>query len=61
MIIDEISMIGRETFGHLDLALKAVMQNSWPFGGVSLLVVGYILHFPTVHQEGVFIIPSKGL
>ena len=26
LIIDEISMIGRETFGHLDLALKAIIQ-----------------------------------
>ena len=40
LIIDEISMIGRETFGHLDLVRKAIMQNSSPFGGVSLLVVG---------------------
>ena len=43
LIIDEISVIGRETFGHLDLALKAVMQNSSPFSGVSLLVVGDFL------------------
>ena len=28
-------MIGRETCGHLDLALKAIMQNSSPFGGES--------------------------
>ena len=27
LITDEISMIGRETFGHLDLVLKAIMQN----------------------------------
>ena len=27
LIIDEISMIQRETSGHLDLALKAIMQN----------------------------------
>ena len=25
-------MIGRETFRHLDLALKAIMQNTSPFG-----------------------------
>ena len=36
MIIDEISVIRRETFGHLDLVLKAMMQNSSPFVGVSL-------------------------
>ena len=48
-----LSMIGRETFGHLDLALKAVMQNSSPFGGVSLLAVGDFLQLPSVNQKGV--------
>ena len=38
-------MIRRETSGHLDLALKAIMQNSSPFGGVSLLVVGDFYNF----------------
>ena len=28
LIIDEISMIGRENFGHLHLVLEAIMQNS---------------------------------
>ena len=37
LIIDEISMIGRRTLGHFYLALKAVIQNSLPFGGVSML------------------------
>ena len=60
LIIDEISMIGRETFGHLDVALKAIMQNSSPFGGVSLLVVGDLLQFPPVNQKGMFMKPSKG-
>ena len=48
LIIDEISMIGRETFGHLDLVLKAIMQNSSPFGGVSLLLeIFYNFHLLT--------------
>ena len=53
-------MIGRETFGHLDLALKAVLQNLSPFGGVSLLVVGNVLQLPPVNQKDVFMKPSKG-
>ena len=41
-------MIGRETFGHLDLVLKAIMQNSSPFGGVSLLLeIFYNFHLLT--------------
>ena len=57
MIIDQISMIGRETFGRLDLALKAIMQNYSPFGGVSLLIV---LQLSRVNQKGFFLKPSKG-
>ena len=60
LIIDEISMIGRETFGHLDLALIAIMQNSSPFGGVSLLLVGDFYNFHLFNQKGVFMKPSKG-
>ena len=53
-------MIGRETFGHLDLVLKAVMQNLSPFGGLCLLVVGDFLQLPPVNRKGVFMKPSKG-
>ena len=60
LIVDEISMIGRETFGDLDLALKAIMQNSSPFGGVSLLVVGDILQPPPVNKKSMFMKPTKG-
>ena len=60
LIIDEISIIGRETFGHVDLALKIVVQNLSPFGGVSLLVVGDVLQLPLVNQKDVFMKPSKG-
>ena len=60
LIIDEISMIEKETFGHLDLALKAIMQNSSPFGGVSLLAVIDFLQLSPVNEKGVFKKPSKG-
>ena len=61
MITDEILMIGRETFGHVDQALKAIMQNSLPFGGVSLLVIGDFLQLLPVNQKGVFMKPGKEL
>ena len=60
LIIGEMSMVGRETYGHLHLALKATMQNSSTFGGVSLLVVGDFLQLPPLNQESVFMKPSKG-
>ena len=53
-------MIVIETSGHLDLVLRAIMQNSSPFGGVSLLVVGDFLQLPPVNQKGVFMKPIKG-
>ena len=43
LIIDEISMIGRETFGQLDQAIKAFMQNFLPFERIYLLVVNFYL------------------
>ena len=49
--IQEIPMIGRETFKHLDLALKAIVQNLLPLSGVSLVVVGDFLQLPTVNQK----------
>ena len=60
LIIDEIPMIGRKTVGYLHLALKSIMQNLSPFGGVSLLVVGDLLQLPPANQKRVFMRPSKG-
>ena len=59
LIIYEISMIGGETIEHFDLALKAIMQNSSPFVGVSLLVVGDFLQLLPDNQKGVLMKPSK--
>ena len=42
-------MIGRKTFGHFDVVLKAIMQNSLTFVGVSLLVVGDSFQLPLVY------------
>ena len=61
MIIDEISLIGRQTFEHLDLPLKVTMQNSLLSGGVSLLVVVDFSQLLLVNQRGVFMKTIKGL
>ena len=50
LIIDEISMIGRRTFGHFYLSLKAVIQNSLPFGGF-LCRRGLFLQLSPVNQK----------
>ena len=58
LIIDEIPMIRRKTFGLLHLALKFVMENLSPFGGVSLLVVGDFLQHQPANEKDVFMRPS---
>ena len=60
LIIDEISMVGNETFHHLDLRLQDIMDNKLPFGGISVLVVGDLLQLNPVKQQGVFMLPNKG-
>ena len=60
LIIDELSIIGSETFEDSDIALKNIKQNMLPFGGVSLLLVGGFLQLPPVNQKSVFMKPSKG-
>ena len=60
LIIDEISMIGREIFEDLNLAFKNIKENLLQFGSVSLLLVGDVLQLPPVNQESVFMKPGKG-
>ena len=50
-IINEISMIGREIFEDLNIALKIIRQNLLPFGGVPLLLVGDVLQLPNANQK----------
>ena len=57
---DEISVKGRKTLGHLDVTLKAIIQNSSSFGGVSLLVAGNFLQLSPANQKGVFMKLSNG-
>ena len=49
----------KKTSGHFDLGLKAIMQNSLPFGGVSLLVVGDFFRLQPINQKSVFMKSSE--
>ena len=60
LIIDEVSVIRRETCEDLDIAFKNIKQNLLPFGGLSLLLIGDSLQLSPVNQKRVFIKPSKG-
>ena len=60
LLVDEISMIGNQTFEHLNLALQDVMQNKLLFGGVSVLLIGDLLQLPPVKQQSIFVCARKG-
>ena len=40
IIIDKISMVGRKIMSQVNNRLKAIMENSLDFGGVSIICVG---------------------
>ena len=54
IVLDEISMIGRDTFECLDRNLQAIMNSNEDFGGVSILAVGDFLQLPPVGQKPIF-------
>ena len=59
IVVDEISMIGSDTFDHLDRNLQAIMESNEPLGGVSILAVGDFLQLPPVAQRPVFANPPS--
>ena len=60
LLIDEISMTGLDTFNHLNKALQLIKQNTLPFGGVSLLLIGDFLQLPPVKQQFIFAEGKRG-
>ena len=54
LIIDEISMMGKELFDKLDYIARSIRKNTNPFGGITLLVVGDFLQLPPVNQRWCF-------
>ena len=55
LIIDEISMVGCETFQHLNLPMQLIMSSSSQFGSVSLIAMGDLLQLPPVNQQGIYV------
>ena len=55
LLVDEISMIGGDTFQHLDLALQDIMNKpDKEFGEVSVMTIGDFLQLPPVMQLTIF-------
>jgi ATP-dependent DNA helicase PIF1 len=55
LAIDEISMIDAELFDKLNAVLKLVRGNSYPFGGLQLILFGDFLQLPPVEKK-----PAEG-
>ena len=54
IVIDEISMIGGETFLQLNQRLQDIFENNDPFGNVSILAVGDLLQLNPVGDRAIF-------
>src|SRR3989344_3977187 len=48
LIIDEISMLDAHTLGMIDTIIRALRQNSAPFGGMQVIFVGDFFQLPPV-------------
>ena len=54
LLIDEISMIGKETFNDLNKYLRQIKNTDLEFGGVSILLIGDFSQLPPVNQKTIF-------
>ena len=54
LLIDEISMIGKETFDNLNGNLQLIKNSNLDFGGVSILLIGDFFQLPPIKQKVIF-------
>lgn len=54
LIIDEVSMLGKDTFDFVDVVCKSIKKNSLPFGGIQIILSFDMLQLPPVSEEFVF-------
>lgn len=51
LIIDEVSMLRADLLDAIDIILKHVRRNNFPFGGVQVLFIGDLLQLPPVVKD----------
>ncbi len=55
LVMDEVSMLGKETFEKLDKVGRAVRREPYlPFGGIKLILTGDFAQLPPVKDEFCF-------
>lgn len=59
LIVDEFSMIGKELFETMSLALKKAMSNNLPFGGKEVYLYGDILQLPPINESNDYFFESS--
>jgi hypothetical protein len=59
LIIDEVSMVRPDVLDHIDLILRNVKENSYPFGGVQLLLIGDLSQLSPIIRDEEWIILSR--
>lgn len=52
LIIDEISMLDARILNSVDQVCKAIRQNTAPFGGLQVVLVGDFFQLPPVSRDG---------
>lgn len=51
LIIDEVSMVGAQTFSNVNLTLQEIFENEEPFGNISVSVVGDLMQLNPVGEK----------
>jgi ATP-dependent exoDNAse (exonuclease V) alpha subunit len=51
LVIDEISMVRADLFDKINELLKMIIGNTYPFGGMRLILVGDVYQLPPVVKE----------
>lgn len=54
LIVDEISMLGRELFEKIDILFRTIRGNNVPFGGVQTVFSGDFLQLKPINDEFCF-------
>jgi len=53
LIIDEISMLRAETLSMIDAVCREIKQNSEPFGGMQVILVGDFFQLPPIEKRNI--------